>query len=310
MSSRSFPAAVESLVDTLRDDGMPSARNLLVTVFGDAIAPHGRSVAVSVRSLASLLEPLGVTERLVRTSLSRLVADEILLVTRLGRRSFYGVHPDAVTLFDHAEQRIYHHADRDWDGWWTLVVIDSGAATPERRAALRRELEWLGLGSVAPNVLASPVVPVDDIVDAVRHVGDVGSVLVTRSQSVAAPVALTDAELAARCAPLGELGEHYEAVRRWFGPLAAAVDGEVLDPQSCFTARTLLIATFRRVVLSDPLLPTSLLPGSWVGHEAYDDVGSLYRTLRGPAEQWLGATVETVDGSLDEPVEDDRFAAR
>ncbi|MGB1609449.1 MAG: hypothetical protein ACPHGX_03545, partial [Ilumatobacteraceae bacterium] len=53
-------------------DGAPSARNLIVTLFGDLIGTSGR---VSVRSIGDLLESFGVNDRLARTSLSRLVGD-------------------------------------------------------------------------------------------------------------------------------------------------------------------------------------------------------------------------------------------
>ena len=77
-------------------NGAPSARNLLVTVFGDVLLPHGiRDGGVRARRWPISSESFGVNERLVRTSLTRLVNDGLLAVTeRSGRRSFYGVAPD------------------------------------------------------------------------------------------------------------------------------------------------------------------------------------------------------------------------
>ncbi len=46
------------------------ARNLLVTVFGDALLPHGPATSASVASPAQLLASFGCNERLVRTSLT------------------------------------------------------------------------------------------------------------------------------------------------------------------------------------------------------------------------------------------------
>jgi len=48
----------------------PRARSLLVTVWGDTLAPHGGDVWLS--TLIQLLAPFGVNERLVRTSVFRL----------------------------------------------------------------------------------------------------------------------------------------------------------------------------------------------------------------------------------------------
>ncbi len=47
--------------------------SLLITLFGDAIAPRGG--AVTLGSLIRLAAPFGLTERLVRTSVARLARE-------------------------------------------------------------------------------------------------------------------------------------------------------------------------------------------------------------------------------------------
>ena len=56
------------------------AKSLVMTVFGDAIAPRGGSVWLG--SLISLLDPLGISERLVRTSVFRLTEEGWLEASR------------------------------------------------------------------------------------------------------------------------------------------------------------------------------------------------------------------------------------
>jgi phenylacetic acid degradation operon negative regulatory protein len=136
--------ALEQLVASLRSHGMPSVRNILVTVFGDALRPYG--AAVSVQSLTRILAPLEVPERSIRTSLTRLADDDLVTIDRVGNRSFYRVDPSAEALFDRAELRIYHDPDSEWDGHWTMAIIDSGVGTSDQRATLRRQRGWLGLG--------------------------------------------------------------------------------------------------------------------------------------------------------------------
>src|SRR2546430_14746033 len=48
----------------------PKAKSLVVTVWGDSLAPHGG--AVWLAGLIRLLAPFGINERLVRTSVHRL----------------------------------------------------------------------------------------------------------------------------------------------------------------------------------------------------------------------------------------------
>ena len=65
--------------------------SLIVTVFGDTISQHGARVWLG--SLVRVLGSLGVDERLVRTSVFRLVRDGWLSAEKVGRRSFYGFSP-------------------------------------------------------------------------------------------------------------------------------------------------------------------------------------------------------------------------
>ncbi len=51
----------------------PRAPSLIITVWGDAIAPHGG--AVMLAGLIALLAPFGINERLVRTSVFRLARE-------------------------------------------------------------------------------------------------------------------------------------------------------------------------------------------------------------------------------------------
>jgi phenylacetic acid degradation operon negative regulatory protein len=61
---------VKQLATALPRRLKPRAKSLLVTVWGDAIAPHGAGIWLG--SLIQLVAPLGLNERLVRTSVLRL----------------------------------------------------------------------------------------------------------------------------------------------------------------------------------------------------------------------------------------------
>jgi phenylacetic acid degradation operon negative regulatory protein len=285
--------ALEQLVASLRSHGMPSVRNILVTVFGDALRPYG--AAVSVQALTRILAPLEVPERSIRTSLTRLADDDLVTIDRVGNRSFYRVDPSAEALFDRAELRIYHDPDSEWDGHWTMAIIDSGVGTSDQRATLRRQFGWLGLGPVTPNVMASPVVTTGAVVGVVREAGLRDAVIVTRSKNVADDALISDIDLARRVAPLDEMVKRYAEISDWFGDLSAASG---LSPAESFVGRTLLIATYRRVVLADPRLPAELLPVNWNGRCAYSLAADVYGALWDASEQWITEVCETPDGSL------------
>ncbi len=288
---------VRRLRDATSSNGAPSARNLLVTVFGDALLPHGVDTVVSVSSLAALLEPFGVSERLVRTSLTRLVNDGLLATRAVGRRSFYGVAPASTPLFRQADARIYGSRRAAWDGSWTIVVIDGGEATSAERARLRQRMTWAGLGAVAPNVMASPVVTAEETALVIDQVGGFRNVLVTRSQVVDGASTIDEEELARRCAPLDEVAAGYDGFVGAFGDFDRPTLGP-LDPSDAFKLRILLIATYRRIALVDPLLPESLLPEGWAGSRARALAAFVYGGCVDAAEQHLAATAELPEGSL------------
>jgi phenylacetic acid degradation operon negative regulatory protein len=290
-------AALERLRAVDIASGAPSARNLLVTLFGDALLPHGIDVRLSVGSLTALLAPFGVNERLVRTSLTRLVNDGLLDARPVGRRSFYGVAPSAVDLFRQADARIYGSRQRPWDGKWTIVVVDGAEATAAARARLRQRLTWAGLGVVAPNVMASPVVSPEEAAAVVDQMGEFHNVLVTRSEVFDGQGTIDEEELARRCAPLDEVAADYRAFVDDFGDIDRATF-EALTPEDAFKLRMLLIAAYRRIVLVDPLLPEALLPDGWAGAKARALAAFVYGGCVDPAERHLASVAEPSAGSL------------
>ena len=66
-------AAARALVTGFRRQRPVRAGSLLVTIFGDAIAPRGGTITLA--SLIRLARPFGITERLVRTSVGRLAQE-------------------------------------------------------------------------------------------------------------------------------------------------------------------------------------------------------------------------------------------
>ena len=82
---------LQPLVSSLLERHPPRAKSLCVTLMGDAIVPHGGLVWLS--DLIELVVPLGINERLLRTSVFRLVAQGWLRSERHGRRSLYRLSP-------------------------------------------------------------------------------------------------------------------------------------------------------------------------------------------------------------------------
>lgn len=264
----------------------PRAKSLVMTIFGDAIVPHGGRLWLG--SLIELVGPLGVTDRLVRTSVFRLVQDGWLVASREGRRSSYALAPDAGPRFARANRRIYAPPGLDWDGRWTLLLAPNGSIAAGLRAAVRKELEWEGYATLAPGLLAHPAGDPDSLAEILARVEGAGKIFVCSANELPG--------VGAR--PLGELVQEgwqldgvVDAYRRFiadFTPLLALLEtSEAPAPQAAFALRSLLIHAYRRVQLHDPMLPLALLPQPWPGSDAYALAQAIYRRLWAPAEQYL-----------------------
>jgi phenylacetic acid degradation operon negative regulatory protein len=287
-----FQDRCESLVRGFRQKPDASARTVLVTVFGDGIEPHGGEVWAG--SLLRLVEPLGMNERLVRTSLNRLVGEGLLVTRRHGRRSFYSVTPLARREFLRAERRIYHPRGDPWDGRWTVVVNTSEVAPPAR-AAVRQHLGRLGFAPLGPSVHISPFDQVDALLEVLSDLGLVNQLAVFRG---AAPgiVGLGDGDLARVVSPeLKGLEPAWRKFLRRFRPLAEVAEHPTdpgPEPECAFLTQTLLIHAYRRIALREPNLPAGLWPPDWVGDTAYEMAARCYQRLAGPAEEHLLAVCE------------------
>src|SRR5579864_1573064 len=113
MRVNSTVTATQGLLRRFRNQRPVRGGSLLVTIFGDSIAPRGG--VVTLGSLIQLAAPFGLTERLVRTSVARLAHDDWLVARKDGRRSEYRLTPRGQQRFAEATQRIYSKAPDSWD---------------------------------------------------------------------------------------------------------------------------------------------------------------------------------------------------
>lgn len=273
----------------------PRAKSLIMTIWGDAIAPHGGTVWLG--SLIRLLAPLGLNERLVRTGVLRLVRDGWLAAEPIGRRSYYGLTEAGRGAVHGAgpHRRFYAVAPLAWDGRWHMLLAGAGGIDAKKRAALKRELLWLGFGGLAPGVFAHPRPDSAALGRVLARLGVAGKVPALTAEA-AAPH-----DLLRRGWNLDALAGDYRRFLETFRPIRTLLetDGE-LEPETAFALRILAIHEFRRLVLRDPDLPAELLPADWAGTAARTLCRNLYRATEAAAEWHLTVVLQTADGPLPE----------
>jgi phenylacetic acid degradation operon negative regulatory protein len=276
----------------------PRAKSLVVTVWGDALAPHGGEVWLS--GLIRLLAPFGINERLTRTSVFRLAREGWLAARQDGRRSRYRLTRQGLRRFEHAYRRIYAPPRADnWDGSWEILVAAPPGLPKPAREQLARELGWEGFGDLAPGLLVRPARTKGD--------GAIGEILRAHRverRIVSLAARSTSAgwagEWVRQCWNLGALAAEYRSFVRRFRPVVAQFSDRDADAdaEQCFVVRTLLIHAFRRVILHDPQLPSKLLPVRWPAHDAYRLCRDFYRLTHKRAEAHLALTLDIEGGVL------------
>nr|WP_281385223.1 phenylacetic acid degradation operon negative regulatory protein PaaX [Roseateles oligotrophus] len=272
---------------------------MIATLLGDSIAPFGGHFWL--KSLIRLAEPLGLNERLVRTSVFRLTQDGWLRANRQGRRSEYQLTPEGFSRFEQAHSRIYSATPEDWDGQWTLLVMQAGSEAAPARLQMRRELAWEGFTALGPGVLAHPAPRRDAVAGILHRLGLRDQVFVLTAQEIAPLRGRSLREFASQAWPLEQLARDYQAFVLRFAPLLAGLDRlrsreQAVPAGPALLARTLLIHAFRRVQLRDPQLPPALLPKAWPGAQAYALSAALYRGLHPAANAHVLALLEAESG--------------
>lgn len=273
------------------------ANSLIITIYGDSIAPHGGTVWLG--SFIKLVESLGLNPRMVRTSVFRLSKEKWLVSEQIGRRSYYSLTATGRRRFEHAYRRIYDDPRRQWDGGWQVVITTGGTLSSAQRDSLRRELLWEGFGVIAPGVLAHPYASEESLLDILQGTGTHDKVVVIQGRTLGALSSRPLQGLVRECWNLDVIAENYKRFSDRFRPIArAAKAAQDLDPEQAFCVRSLLIHEFRRVQLRDPQLPRQLLPADWPGDTARQICSELYLLTKPQAEHHLGKVLETANGPL------------
>ncbi|MCC7412313.1 MAG: phenylacetic acid degradation operon negative regulatory protein PaaX [Gammaproteobacteria bacterium] len=288
-------ALIDHLVAEFAAQPRIRAGSLIITVFGDAVAPRGGTLWLG--SLIRLLEPFGLNQRLVRTSVFRLVRDGWLSAEQSGRRSYYSLTETGRRRFENAYRRIYTGPHEAWDGYWH--VIATVLVDPSQRDAVRKELKWLGFGAIGTGVMAHPMPDCTVLRELLADLGVSDDLVQWRAGTDALPGGRAQRRLIEHAWDLGELTVDYQRFLDRFRPVYAALERErEVDPGQAFLVRTLLMHEYRRILLRDPKLPLDLLPAHWAGSSAYALCRNVYQRIHGLTEAYLGATLETADGPL------------
>ena len=268
----------------------------IFTVFGDYIL--GKREGIWTSSLLTLMDQVGVSERAVRATLSRMRRKGWIASRRDGRRSKYQLTDRGRALLELGQMRIFEDVFRDWDHQWHLVIYSLSEEKRKLRETLRTQLAWLGFGQLAPGTWISPHnrrTELDGIITelgAQPYVDMFSGVYLGPSE---------EQDLIERSWDLQSLEKLYKGFIAKYGPKHTELQGKTqtggngIAVEDCFVEKFWLTHDFQSFPLTDPNLPVDLLPGDWAGAAA--------RRLFDEYHQLLGKYVDGyVDDILSEPV--------
>ncbi|WP_272858583.1 PaaX family transcriptional regulator C-terminal domain-containing protein [Paracoccus stylophorae] len=252
----------------------PRASSFIVTLYGDVVEPRGGVLWMG--TLIACCARQGISESLVRTAVSRLVAAGRLQGERIGRRSFYRLSAAAQDEFRRAGRILFSPPDLP-----TAWVVALSAPPQPGWAAL-------GDGAIAP--------------DSPRLVLPPGPVL--RARSIAGVSDLP--EFAARHWPLADVARIYRAFLARFSGLASGIETAGLEDAEALALRLRLTDEYRHAALADPRLPAEAMPADWPAGAAHDLFRHLYVKLSPAADRWVGASFADSVGLLPESTQESR----
>lgn len=283
---------LEPFLGQRMQDGNISSTTLLVTFFCDVVTQHGGEIWLG--SVVHALSPLGINDRLTRTAVYRLVQDGWLASRKQGRRSFYRMTPTGQSYYRRAARRIYATGNPDWNGNWNLLFISM--APEEKREALKRGLSWLGYGRMAAGVYALPGNESESLNALLKDLQLEDSIVQMRARA-------EDSEslqnLVLSRWKLDDLRKRYSEFTSLYTPtLEALQNKEPASGHSIFLLRILLIHEYRRILLSDPELPASMLPPEWEASAARSLTAEIYRQLAPGSIHWVNRELFNADGHM------------
>lgn len=238
-----------------------------------------------------------VNERLVRTSVYRLVKDDLLKSERIGRCSYYRFSDTGKRYSMRAAERIYAasagHTEQDW-----ILALTHRTQESQRTPELRRGLEWLGFNQLRPGLFAHPAGDMQQLQEMLAEQGVADQLVLFRAEpaDLYSQEALKDVVYAKWS--LDDVASHYQDFCQVYRPFLKKTQARLPGAEDCFLLRTMLVHEYRRVLLRDPQLPDKMLPGAWEGYTAHDIAQKLYRQIAWEAEQHIRATFQNAYGVL------------
>lgn len=255
-------------------------RSIVFDLFGDYVRYAGGEVRL--RALVDLLAAFDIGDSTVRVAMNRLRKEEWFDVRREGRETVFVLNDRSWRMLDEGRERIFNRTSAGWDRRWSMAIYTVPESDRPLREELRKELAWLGFGTLTASTWLSPWDRLRAVEE--RFAGRPGLRLdLLRCESAGLA---KDREMAARCWDLDELNADYAAWLATYRPRMAGYRAGRLAPRDALVERMRLAHDYRHFPFRDPDLPEDLVPAGWTGGGAHELFIEAHELLRAPAEEF------------------------
>lgn len=271
-------------------------QRLLTTLLGDYW--FWREEHIPSAALVRLLEEFDITATSARASLHRVASRGLLVSSREGRTTAYGLPSRAHDVIVAHMRRLltFGAATPSWDGEWTVVTFSVPEDQRDTRRAFRDGLRLLHFGMLFDAVWVCPQDRTGEVVELVGRLGLSGAT-VFRAREIAADGL---AHVLDRAFDIAAVQERYRDFIDTYRQAAARVDRPGISPSWALRLRTALMTDWRVFPTFDPDLPAELLPRDWPRDEARELCVHIYDTLGEPAERRFREILADFDPALAE----------
>lgn len=241
-----------------------SATSLLRTIVGACL--RGLGGRVSIAELIRLMGAVGVSESHARTAVLRVSRKGLLLP---GGNADYTLNPEAVPMLERGDRRIFTFRQMSDGDPWCLISFSIPETLRSERHQLRRQLSWIGCGTVSPALWICPAFLADEVEGILAELGLRRFATLFETSAPRPAGTMTDAvagwwDLAA-----------LETLHRGF--LDATTPFTGLEPRgrTAFAAWIRTLDEWRVIPYLDPGLPPGVLPVDWPGFASVERFGQL-----------------------------------
>ncbi len=285
---------VDEYLNSLLEEISPKAKSLIITFFGDTVFPYGGTIWLG--SLVKFMEMFGISEKLTRTSIFRLTKEGWLSSKKFGRESYYSLSNYAIDKFIKAHYSVYAYDEQDDDSDW--IVLFTNKLKPIKELELSKVLKKEGFAIPSKHSYMHPNYKMEYMQDILIKHEIQNDVLLIKGPTQMPMSKDMLKDMVHTYWDLNNVEQRYQNfITKFRKVFTLDTPIENFTPKQCFILRILLIHEYRRSLLYDPKLGSSLLPMDWLGKASSSLVDSLYSVIHNQANEYVKDNLLTVGGN-------------